>query len=549
MKNFKFYSILFYFLLLNTCLYSQSESPAINIENPIYKFDAYYAPDDRLVFKLILNTVKSFETVTPISFEAQVTADIDWGASANIEDKISTKIYAVFIKDNSDFIYTADVKYGNNELLYDAARKNWKKLDNAKLKFRLSNIDYELPLLTIHPPINRSNNTSIINIKSFGEIIDSNKVSIEVLWEGVPFIIKKIWVSYKLDGSSTPTSFEIDANANMNTINGLLTLELQPRNITFNVNTQYTFKLKAQKAGTNEIMESPSHIVTFIDRKPRKLLDETFDYSVVIQPEQKEVIIEVNTKGENGLFGIKFNSHEYSSKIKVSTIQQGSLFSFRLNNCENILNNSSSTFNFTTNGKDISPEYKISKKGFKIEQFKFTSSNNSELAFEFNAPEYTDIKKLNLIMTGNKGINLDVSDPNQFKKTSSGKLKVDLPISIVAAITQDTIINSTIILKYDMEPIFELGVDFVNQKLVNEKFAKLISEVSNRKRVNKENIKLLIADIVSIGQTIGNSIEKEDVNKAIEDLVSNNKEKIKLTIAEIGKWAVVIGKIAIPILI
>ena len=106
-----------------------------------------------------------------------------------------------------------------------------------------------------------------------------------------------------------------------------------------------------------------------------------------------------------------------------------------------------------------------------------------------------------------------------------------------------------VFIDYGGNTLYGLTVTVFNQKLYDQKMTELKSETDKKKKErDPEKIKKLVEDIVEIGTAIGNSIEDEEVNSAIEDLQTAKGDKVKAVMSDIGKWALVAGKIILPLL-
>lgn len=532
-----------------------SQNEVIDLSNPINKFDVGYSPDDRLIFTLYLNSNVNSRSLLDGLFNTSASAEgtIEWQRPETDENKMKFK--AVFNQSRtSPLVYIADIKD-----LTDVALKispttkpgsnDWLRLIDVKIKVKINDKVIEMPFLSVYPP-NKSiksivqptiviNNakitgptTGVISVSTNSTGLQFEVLRIELIREGQTMVID----TDKLGNNRFANDGKIDIRFTSD----------------FNLRTDgpYSLSVKVKKIGFNDTLSLVGHSIYFLDETRRRILEVNPGNAPFILDDNDVFVFTLRTEGQEGDIGLKFTSPEYTSNIKfIKTYLGSGDFEVILSNLKSLPENSSSHFYFTINGVEEEPYYKIMKRGPEVRDLKFVNTRSSTLAFEFNMPN--SMKKDKISVQVSRGIGLDylVSGDKIIKtQDNSYKYKVELP-SEATRFNSDTLINIRMTILYDTKSIYSLGMELFNQKLLNDKVSELIAETAKNGKKDKTKITSILNGILNIGKAIGNSIDDEEVTKAVEGLSSGNKEKIKNTMSDVGKWAIIVGKILVPVLI
>lgn len=553
MKKLIFTTVLFIFSFI---VKSQS---IIDLDRPISRFDAGYSIDNNLIFTLVLNTkenTQSLQNSTPINFRASVEGQINWTDA--VQDPRKKILVAVFqlSSSSSPFTFIADVKDGSTALVPSPAKRNWKSIEQVKLKYELDGKYYELPYLTIYPPtVIQAGNKTEISVSNKAKMTDKKKGEIKVVSnDGTPFEITSIEVTKKSNtgGGTSKTTITGEALGTSRFANsGVIEI---PITTSFDLDdtseATYTVIITAKKIGTLEIISSNSMEVVFIDEIVLRLLNKSSNFSISID-DKDEILDEVRTEGKGDL-GVRFATKEYSDKIRVTKKSLGGgTFEFHYLGLEQIPDNSFSYFYYTINGKDWPQPFLITKKSPVVSDFKFNGTKEDKVSLEFRLPQYVnkDLISINIIGKNNE-IEVKGNAVIQPDQTDKSKFQAILPNELTNLVAKDTLLNVNLIVKYNDKPLYSLGLTLFNQKLFNQKIAELVAETAN-KPSNRDKVKIrkTVEDIVKIGKAVGNSISDVEIKNTIETLSGNNNEKIKNAMTDIGKWALIAGKIVLPLLL
>jgi len=546
-------------LITATCLFfslfSWSQSSNIDLERPILRVDVGYSIDNNLIFTLVLNTkenTQNLQNSTPINFKATVEGQINWNEpEQDPRKKILTGIFQPSSSSNP-FNFIADAKDGSTALVPSPTKRNWKSIEQVKLKFELEGKYFELPYLTIYPPtVIQTGNKTEINISNKAKMIDKGKGEIKIVAnDGTPFEITSVEITRKQAGKTNTTNISGEAlGSSRFANNGVIEL---PVITTFELDNSATYIIKAgvKKIGTGEVINSLPVEVVFVDEIPLQVLNKSSNFSISI--DDKDMLTdEVRTEGKGDL-GVRFATKEYSDKIRViKNPLGGGTFEFQFSGLNQLPDNSFSYFYYTVNGKDLPQPYLITKKSPVVSDFKFNGSKEDKISLEFRLPQYVNKELISINIIGkNSNIEVKGSAVIQPDQADKSKFQATLPNELTSLVVKDTLIDVNLIVKYNNAPLYSLGLALFNQKLLNQKVSELVAETANKpSKRDKDKIKSIVEDIVKIGGAVGNSIKDEEVKNAIETLSGDNKEKIKSTMSDIGKWALIAGKIVLPFLL
>lgn len=525
------------------------------MESPISRIDVGYSLDDNLIFTIVLNTkenTQNLQNSTPINFKASIKGLINWGE--NIQDPKKKILVANFqqASSNSPFTYISDAKDGTTALVPSPAKRKWKSIEQAKLTFEIDGKFFELPYLTIYPPsIESSEKKSEVIISTQAKMLGKNIGEINVRSsDGSAFEITSLEIEKQSPAGTT--KHEIIGNnlgnsrfANSGTIDLLINTPFEIDN-----NATYIAKVNAKKIGSSEIIPSNSNNIVFIDAIPLYIIGKSPNYSISI--DDKDVIFDEVRTGGKGELGIRFATKEFSDKIRISRESLGGgTFKFTYEGLNELPDNSFSYFYYTRDGIDLPQPYLITKKSPVVSDFKFNGTKEENILIEFRLPQYVNKELISINIIG-KDDNLEVKGTTILKpdQTDQSKFQAILSNDLTELVSKDTLIDVNIIIKYNNLPLYSLGLAIFNQKLLNQKMGELIAETANKpSKRDPEKIKSIVEDIVEIGKAVGNSIDDEEMKSTIETLSGDNKEKIQNTMSDIGKWALISGKIVLPLLL
>ncbi len=547
MKKLLFSTVSFLIAIAATC-----QTSIVDLENPISRIDVGYSVDNYLIFTIVLNSKENSQTLQnlpPINFKASIEGQINW--ADEIEDKRKKTLLAVFQPNvSSPFVFSADAKDGTSALVPSPVTRKWVSIEQVKLKYEIEGKRFELPYISVYPPGIQSNIKTELSVANRGKMIGKQKGEITISSnDATPFEVLSIDVTQQIGAERNNILLSKESLGSMRFANnGSIDLTFATK-FELDLSASYFVVVKSKKIGSGESLVSKSCEVVFIDEIPRRILNKESNFSISI--EDKDVIMdEVRTEGK-GLLGVRFVNPDYQ-KIDVKSVSKGGgTFEFYYHGLGKLPDNSFSYFYYTVNGIDLPQPYLIVKKAPVISDFKFTGTKENEVSLEFKLPEYVNKDEISIDIIGEKG-NLIVAGSTVIyaDPLNKSKFRAVLSNDLTDKVTKDTIIEVNFVINYSKAPIYSLGITIFNQKLLNQKMAELIAETANKpNKRDEKKIKTIIEDLVKIGKAVGNSIDDTEVTEAIDSLHSGDKEKIKNTMADIGKWALVAGKIVLPFLV
>lgn len=528
---------------------SLTAQSAIDIERPISRIDVGYSVDNYLIFTLVLNTkenTQNLQNSLPINFKASVEGQINWDEETQDPKK---KLLSAVFQSSTPFTFVAYAKDGSTALIPAPTKQNWKSIEQVKLKYELEGKYFESPYLTIFPPPVNKMETEI-TISSKAKMTDKKKCEIRIVSnDGTPFEVTSVDVIKNSHGVSSTSKITGEALGQSRFANsGVIDLSIST-SFEIDEDATYIVSVVSKKIGTPGTIKSKPNEVVFTNEILPRILNKPSTYSILID-DKDEFTDEVRTEGK-GEIGIRFLTKEFSDKIRITKENRGGgTFIFTLAGLSQLPDNSFSYYYYTVNGLDFPQPYLITKKSPVLSDFKFNGLTNNKIILEFRLPQYAKEESISINIIGKKD-NLEVKGTAVIKldPIDKSKFQVSLQNELTDMVAKDTLLDVNIIVKYKDIPLYTLGISLFNQKLLNQKISELVAETAKSGRKDKEKIKKAVEDIVKIGEAVGNSISQDEVKNAIDALSGGNKDRIKNTMTDIGKWALIAGKIVLPLLI
>ena len=546
-------------LIANIC-YGQNRT--VDINDPISDIDISYTEQNGVTrLTVILNSIEV--TQNEINTASTYTADINIkGLIYWDTEQLNSKKYILkntkLSKEGSDkpFVLFADLYDGSNSLLMQPTKKdNWEKI-SFKLYYVINGKTGQTPTLNLYPPKdNASPVTRTINISTSATQKELKKgiIGLKSNPSGTPFEITELEIK-KVSGSNTTTTKlnESTLSTNRFSYNGELNLMINTLFDIETINAKYYVKCRARMIGNPDVIFSNAETeVVFVPNFDLKVLNRKSGYSIIL-PSGANFYLDENIETEgNGELGIRFLNSNYQHIRSDISGQSNGKYNIKLEGLQEIPSETSSTYFYTNGAKDISSPLIISKKLPRVTDFKFNGVKGDSILMSFKLPGIDKGVQPSITLSGEKGaINLGGNVVVKRDKKDDNKFDVYIDRKISNLISKDDIVKDVSIgIDYGGNTLYGLTVTVFNQKLYDQKMTELKSETDKKKKErDPEKIKKLVEDIVEIGTAIGNSIEDEEVNSAIEDLQTAKGDKVKAVMSDIGKWALVAGKIILPLL-
>jgi len=546
-------------LIANIC-YGQNRT--VDINDPISDIDISYTEQNGVTrLTVILNSIEV--TQNEINTASTYTADINIkGLIYWDTEQLNSKKYILkntkLSKEGSDkpFVLFADLYDGSNSLLMQPTKKdNWEKI-SFKLYYVINGKTGQTPTLNLYPPKdNASPVTRTINISTSATQKELKKgiIGLKSIPSGTPFEITELEIK-KVSGSNTTTTKlnESTLSTNRFSYNGELNLMINTLFDIETINAKYYVKCRARMIGNPDVIFSNAETeVVFVPNFDLKVLNRKSGYSIIL-PSGANFYLDENIETEgNGELGIRFLNSNYQHIRSDISGQSNGKYNIKLEGLQEIPSETSSTYFYTNGAKDISSPLIISKKLPRVTDFKFNGVKGDSILMSFKLPGIDKGVQPSITLSGEKGaINLGGNVVVKRDKKDDNKFDVYIDRKISNLISKDDIVKDVSIgIDYGGNTLYGLTVTVFNQKLYDQKMTELKSETDKKKKErDPEKIKKLVEDIVEIGTAIGNSIEDEEVNSAIEDLQTAKGDKVKAVMSDIGKWALVAGKIILPLL-
>ncbi|MEQ8520523.1 MAG: hypothetical protein RIC15_00055, partial [Vicingaceae bacterium] len=450
-----------------------------------------------------------------------------------------------------------DIKNGLGAFIPTPDVRQWRSIEKLKIKYELDGKYSELPYLTIYPPtIPAAVGTKTIKVAGRGKFTSkqSGEISIESDPKGVAFEVTSLELTKSVAGKENTIKINTEAlGAFRFANNGKI-------DIKFNLGTDLnddkaTFKgiVNAKIIGTGEVLSTPRTDIVFVDEIPLTIWNRPSNYSISINDKAEIEDPDINTSGKGDL-GIMFATKEYADVIKVERSNVGSNYSFKLSGLGQLPEKSFSYFYYTDKGEKISPPYLIVKEAPVLTNFKFNGVDKDKLVMEFGLPAFVDqsLIAVNVINSNNKDLMVGGTMLVEKKPGSKGDANfvINLPNNITETLSKDTIKDLRFNIIYNSITVYSINVKYFNQRLLNDRIAALAAETSVKPgKRDKVEIEKIVKAIVQIGEAVGNSVDDPEVSTAIAGLENGDKDKVKSVMSDIGKWALIAGKVVLPLLI
>jgi hypothetical protein len=556
MKNLFTFSL----LLLTNFIFSQNRF--VNVNDPISEVDISYSePTGMTRLTVILNTVETNEA-------SAVSAD--YSAQMNIEGSVKWDVLPTDPKKNilknvplnkqgtdKPFVFFVDLYTADNQLLMKSSPSNlWNKIA-LKLHYVINGVSGHTTTVNLYPPTIGS--TPIyrkLSIETQAKQKETKKgvLSFKSEPSGIPFEIKELKITKKIGENETSTTLSAtDLGVSRYSYNGELNVEVPTSFEIENLGNKYLVVCKAVLLGDSNIsLNSSVTEVVFVQDFDLRILNRTSTHSISVIGDSNEFIDgNIETEG-NGTLGIRFlNSNYQNIKSTVAKVDGSKKYDIKLTGLNAIPNETSSTFYYTNGAKDISAPLTISKKLPRVTDFRFDGLSGDALNMSFKLlgtdegtmPVVKIAEGLNNIeLGGSLIVNPDVNDKTKFN--------ISIARNISNILTGEEIVTDiSISVNYASNSLYDLKVTVFNQKLYDEKMKKLREETDKKKKDrDAEKIKSLVEEISSYGKAAGKVIESEEIKVAVENLQNGKSDKVKEVMSDVGKWALVVGKIILPLL-
>lgn len=549
----------FFTLIFCACLFTSisSQSEFIDSNEPISNIDFGYSPNHFLMVTISLNPKN--KSVIPSSqdkleFEANIEGQVIWSSKLFSQDPSKKRVSADFQRSTNDpLTYTAILGDGAGAFFpTPEGSTKWLRIDNLKLRYQLGQVRSELPYMKIFPPtVSTAENPTKFTVDSKAKMIAKNKCVINVFANNKQikeFTIQNVTLNELQNGKITNTTNlgSVKLGENINTYTGTLDITIDtPFNLS--PSGSYSAVVQVTLPEDDEIYTSDLTSIYLYDAIRLSIKDPKPEDEIRIGG-SSELDINVRTEGNGELF-MRFTNKHYEEKVKISKLpDEAGDYTFKLTHLDEVDYNSFSYFYFTDNGIDIQPAYLISKTVPDITDFNINTTKDDIIQLNFSLPKDINSSDIQISITKiGENDPLIVGGSKIIRSSGTGSLiTADLSQALTEIISNDTIreIKFDILYKNKL-PLYSISLSVINSKVFNKKIAELVAETSSKKKMDKQKIADIVVELAKIGETIGNSIDKTEVDEAISSLQSSDKDKVRDTISEIGKWAAVVGKIAI----
>lgn len=556
---------LFYFLSLVITLNGYCLNKVVDINNPISDIDISYTNEDKLVrLIVILNTIQSDqnnaseddEKSTKYPIEVSIKGLVHWNGNQTKTNKhVLKNISLKPLNRSKPHVLFADLYDESNSPLKQPSIKNdWKKI-SLQLQYKIAGKIGHTPTINLYPPKKKSKTpTESININTSAVQKGTNRGIITIKSNnGTPFKVEEIIVT-KVSGNNQTTLTLSGENIKSNRFgsNGRLDLEFNSPFPIEHINSKYFVSCTATLIGsTNSNFSVEKTEVIFLQDYDLEILNRGKNFNINIPiGNDRFVDNNIRTRGHGNL-GIRFLNPEYQKiKPSVSKSKEENTYEITLDGWEGIQSETSSIFYYTDGEKDISPPLTISKQLPKVKNFKFNGIKNDSITISFElAQSAGSTISPSISFSTPKGI-IDIKGKTFLRENlSSDQYSVTISQNIPLLGNEEIVKDISLNVNYDKNILYNLTVTVFNQRYYNQSMDSLRMETSKKKSLrDNEKIKQLVEKIVAFGKAVGNSVEIEEVNLAINQLQNFKGEKLKAVLADIGKWAIIVGKIILPFL-
>lgn len=547
-------SLTIFFLCLSYLGLSQNLS--VDAGNPISSIELVFSEsNENLQVRLLLNAIDNKkETDTPI-LESTITTDGQLFSQGENGESIKTAIKSspfYELSPEKPFLLVCDLKKSNNSFISED--EEWQMIE-LKVRYTINNQVGSTPVLKFSKPsTNESLPVPKLGIALRGKLKSPNHAIVSITAEpiGTMFEIQRVVLTSTQSGTSLQEVFDADRigdsrYANNGKIDLALTTEID-----LSPSVNYQLEVTAVKIGDpNCILESEPSAIIFDNHCDLRVTNRESDHSIEIGTNDTFTDENIMTTCHGNL-GIKFLNSHYQSEIEVAKIDHGNgLYSLQLSGLNDLKDGSFSTYYYTNGSNIIGPPLTIVKKKPIVTDFSFSGVSDSGYLLNFKVPGIGEDNSgpLMISLENEKGQKLEVGGDIVIQPgATTNAFVATIPNGIRDLVSKDTIVNIRFHVKFQGMILYSVGISAFNQELLNNKIAELIAETAQR-RNRRDEIKIgnILKELVAIGEAVGNSIEDEEVNEAINSLANGNADNVRNVMKEIGRWALVAGKIILPI--
>jgi hypothetical protein len=540
------------FFFLANFVYSQNIN--INPSNPIEGIDLIYV-ENQTRLHVNFNELKGDSNIeasqNKLPLKISVEGSIIWSKVPNDEKKIKIReIELRQLATDRPFLYFTDLYDQNNILLGRSNNSNnWQKII-LKIKYNIDGIQKELPNITMYPPRDVATNLQN-NLKFLTPIFLTDDREIEIgIEESNKQAIKIIDLKLISENGNSVTPVNLSSlGQDISSQNGSLNLKLN-LNVSPDINSNHRIEATVHYLNTQIDDQTISKDFNFVKKYDLKIIGPSYKTKVPFEQDRVE-IQNIQTRGI-GTLSVRFLDEIYSEKIKpqplnISNDGSKSLF---LEGFSQVEYGTGSAFYFTFNGKDVGKPNYIYKALPKVENFMFNGVDDKNIQMKVLLDE--SISQNNLVINVYyKQDTLGLSRGKVIKRSDNNNKEYSILIDRnISNLVGDSIFYDVKFqLEANNEKIYVFTSTLFNQKKLDEKIDILKVETAKSKRErSNEQIKNTLEEIQKIAIRLGNSVGDVEVTKALDVLEKGSKEKTIKTIEDIGKWALIAGKIFLPIL-
>ncbi len=559
--------VVFSFSLLLLSVIASGQNRVVDPNDPVGDVDIIYTSDDVARVMVVLNTVEAGSIPNSISINelsVNVQGQISWSTSPQDQKKLLLqKRNLDFAGSDRPFVMFADLYDGSNNLLKKTSSSNdWNKL-SIRIHYSMPGKSGKTPVLNLAPPIVRTAvERKIVTIDQTGYRKDMKHVTITLRTnqKGTPFEVTQVKITKK--SGSTETSTDLSANDlgdGRFCFNGELVLNVITAFDIDIINAKYVVSCSVigVEAGKPTYQTTPTE-VTFVPNHNLRIKNLEQSQSIIIPPGADDTSWEVETDG-NGQLGVKFLNSEYAKRfnsVKPELVSEGK-WKIKLDGLSSIPSETASTLYYLNGSKEISPPLIISKKLPRVSDFKFNGvKGDSLIILSFRLPGIDKETDPTISISGDKGeIKLGgkvvVKRRVVLQEKDKDMFDVTLDRNLTGLISSEAITKDlTFTISYGANRLYDFTATVFNQKLFDSKKEDLQKEANKKpKDRDKTKIASLVKDLAEMGKAIGNSIDDKEVADSIDGLQKAKGVEVKKVFSDIGKWALIVGKVVLPLLL
>jgi hypothetical protein len=548
----------------------RGQSTGVDPVNPISEISLGYTngPISTTGLTIVFNAAKGSGDSTRSNSisrpKLNITGSIVWADQPSDPKKTILSDGRFFDSPEKPFVSHTDLYDGNQQILLQASESNdWKRI-NLKLSYSIDGEVVELPSIALYPPpvveeeevINR-----VVRVNPKAQWVGEKEAvfTVESLPPGIQFEITEFTL-LKYDNDSTePSTQPMDKG------------HQGDRRFTRDGKTQIHFLTDTEIDISSDYMVSLKAIDTYSGKEISTGAEATkvffikeFPPSVINREEGRIFQIpchadkfrddDIQMVGD-GTLGIRFLNKDFELVNPTTVRLGGDRYAIDLDGLQTVPMMSSSTYYYINKetGATISPALTITKSLPKVESFKFDGVSQDSLMVSFEIEGDMGDKDPVLNISGSVGIlplgNVFVTKQPRLATSPTEKYHAKIYGQISQYVLGNKITDDlTIGVTYAEETLYSLTVTAVNRKLYDETRAKLEAEVDSPKGDrSRENIVKWVDILVGYGKAVGTSIEDPVVRNAVDELKNGNNSKVSKVMSDIGKWALIVGKIVLPI--